>query len=108
MIEYKTTNEKSLLSKLVASDVKSYSFSNLSYGTEYQFRILACYDGAKDTLPSEYIKLKQNLWKYHTLKRYVFVRLYKFEICNIGLSLTRFKPMFHSRAHEYIRKILVL
>ena len=58
IIEYNTPNGKWLPSKLVPSDVKSYSLLNLSYCTEYKFRILACYDGEKDTLPSEDIKLK--------------------------------------------------
>ena len=58
IIEYKTLNGKWLPSKLIPSDAKSYSLSNLSYGTEYKFRILACYDGEKDTLPSKDIKLK--------------------------------------------------
>lgn len=58
IIEYKTSNAKWLPSKLIPPDVKSYNLSNLSYGTEYQFRILACYGCEKDTLPSEDIKLK--------------------------------------------------
>ena len=58
LIEYKNTNGKSLLSKLLSSDVKSYTFLDLSYATEYQFRILASYGGEKDTLPSEDINLK--------------------------------------------------
>ena len=58
LIEYKKTNGKLLPSKSLPSDVKSYIFFNLSYATEYQFRILACYGGEKDTLPSEDINLK--------------------------------------------------
>ena len=58
LIEYKNTNGKSFLSKSLSSDVKSYTFTDLSYATEYQFRILACYGGEKDTLPSEDINLK--------------------------------------------------
>ena len=58
IIEYKTTNGKWLLSNSVPSHVKSHSISNLSYGTDYRFRILACYDDEKYTLPSEDIKLK--------------------------------------------------
>ena len=109
LIEYKTTNEKSWLSKLVASDVKSYNFSNLYYGMEYQFRILSSYDGEKDTLPSEYIKLKTEPMELPHIKKVCrFFRLYQFEICKIEHSLTHFKPMFHSRVHEKIRKALVL
>ena len=79
LIEYKASNGKSLLSKLVASDVKSYSLSNLSYGTEYQFRILARYDGEKDTLPSEDIKLKTEPMEVPQFKKvYRFFRLYQF------------------------------
>ena len=64
LIEYKATNEKSLFSKSIPSDVKSYIFSDLCYCTKYQFRILAYYiseegyDGVKETLPSEGINLK--------------------------------------------------
>ena len=58
LIEYKDTNGKSLLSKSLPSDVKSYIFFDLSYATEYQFRILACYGGDTETLPSEDINLK--------------------------------------------------
>ena len=79
LIEYKTTNGKSFLSKLVASDVKSYSLSNLSYGTEYQFQILACYDGEKDTLPTEDIKLKTEPMEVPQIKKvYRFFCLYQF------------------------------
>ena len=69
LIEYKTINGKLLLSKLVASDVKSYSLFNLFYCTEYQFRILACYDGEKDTLPSKEIKLKTEPMKVPQFKK---------------------------------------
>ena len=64
LIKYKTANGKSLFSELTPSDVRSYSFSNLCFCTEYQFKILACYDsvkdydGVKDTLPSKGINLK--------------------------------------------------
>ena len=69
LIEYKTINGKLLLSKLIASDVKSYSLFNLFYCTEYQFRILACYDGEKDTLPSKEIKLKTEPIKVPQFKK---------------------------------------
>ena len=57
LIEYKTSNGKSLVSKLVPPDVRSSTLSDLSYGTEYKFKILACYKDEKKTLPSEEIKL---------------------------------------------------
>ena len=58
MIEYKPTNGKSLFSKFEPPDVRSSTLCNLSYGTEYQFKILACYNNEKETLPSEGIKLE--------------------------------------------------
>ena len=58
LIEYKITSGKSLPSILVPSNVNSYMLSDLLYGTEYQFRILACYDGEKNTVPSKGIYLK--------------------------------------------------
>ena len=76
LIEYKNTNEKSLLSKSLPSDVKSYTFIDLSYATEYQFRILACYGGEKDTLPSEDINLKtepMDLPHVEKVKRYFYL-----------------------------------
>ena len=80
LIEYKTTNEKSWLIKTVRSDVKSYSLPNLSYGTEYQFRILACYDGEKETLPSEDIKLKTEPMEVPLIEKvYRFFCLYRFK-----------------------------
>ena len=79
LIEYKTTNEKSWLIKTVRSDVKPYSLLNLSYGTEYQFRILACYDGEKETLPSEDIKLKTEPMEVPLIEKvYRFFCLYRF------------------------------
>ena len=73
LIECKTTDGKPLLRELVASDVKSCSLSNLYYGTEYQFRIIACYDGEKDSLPSKYIKLKSEPIEVPQIKKvYLF------------------------------------
>ena len=69
LIEYKIANEKSWLSKLLSSNAKSYNFSNLSYDREYQFRILACYNGEKDTLPSEEINLKTELMEVPRIKK---------------------------------------
>lgn len=72
-------------SKLIRPDVKSYNLSNLSYGTEYQFRILACYDGEKETLPSEDIKLKTEPMEVPLIEKvYRFFCLYRLtEIWNI-------------------------
>ena len=58
LIEYKTINEKSWLSESVPSNRNDFFFLDLSYDTEYQFRIMACYDGKQQTLPSEVINLK--------------------------------------------------
>ena len=69
LIEYKTTNGKSWFSKLLSRDTKSYNLSNLFYDKEYQFRILACYDSEKDTLPSEEINLKTELMEVPQIKK---------------------------------------
>ena len=58
LIEYKIINEKPWLSESVPSNRNDYFFLDLSYDTEYQFRIMACYDGEEQTLPSEVINLK--------------------------------------------------
>ena len=65
-IEYKIASGKSFSSISVPSNVNSYMLSDLLYGTEYQFRILACnecYDGKKNTLPSKDIYLKTESMK---------------------------------------------
>ena len=58
LIECSTIDGKSKFSTSVPSDVRSHTITNLFYGTEYQFKILAYYDDGQDTLPSEDITLK--------------------------------------------------
>ena len=80
LIEYKATNRKQFLKKFLSSDIKSYSFDDLSYGTEYQFRIMACYDDNKKTLPSEDVNLKTEPMEVPEIKKvYIYFCLYQFQ-----------------------------
>ena len=58
LIKGNTTDGKLKYSISVPSDVRSYTLTDLFYGTEYQFKIFAYYDDQQDTLPSEVITLK--------------------------------------------------
>ena len=80
LIKYKATHRKPFLSKFLSSDIKSCSLPNLCYGTEYQFRILACYDDEKETLPSEDINLKTEPMEVPQIKKvYIHFFLYQFQ-----------------------------
>ena len=76
LIEYKIINEKPWLNESVPSHRNDYFFLDLPYDTEYQFRIMACYDDEKQTLPSEVINLK-------TLKS---------EPCKLNINFTGRRP----------------
>ena len=57
-IEYKRATENIWQKRLVQADLQIYIFSDLSYTTEYKFRILARYEKGEETLPTEEINLK--------------------------------------------------
>ena len=57
-IEYKRATENIWQKRLVQADLQTYIFSDLSYTTEYKFRILARYEKGEETLPTEEINLK--------------------------------------------------
>ena len=80
LIKYKVTNRKPFLNKFLLPDINSYSVFNLSYVTEYQLKILACYDDEKETLPSDDINLKIEPMEVPQIKKvYRYFCLYQFQ-----------------------------
>ena len=79
LIECNTTDGKLKFSISVPSDVRSHTLTNLFYGTEYQFKILAYYDDGPDTLPSEVITLKTEAMEApRNVKVHEYLPLYQF------------------------------
>ena len=79
LIEYKTTNEKIWQNRLVEADLQTYIFSDVSYNTEYKFRILACYEMREETLPTEEIQVKTEPLELIQIEK-VHIHLYMY-IC---------------------------
>ena len=79
LIEYKTTNEKIWQNRLVEADLQTCIFSDVSYNTEYKFRILACYERREETLPTEEIHVKTEPLEIIQIEK-VHIHLYMY-IC---------------------------
>ena len=79
LVECNTTDGKLKFSMSVPWDVRSHTLTDLFYGTEYQFKILAYYDDGQDTLPSEAITLKTEAMEApRSVKVYKYLPLYQF------------------------------
>ena len=77
LIEHKMTTEKIWHKRLVQADLQTYIFSDLSYTTEYKFRILAHYEKGEETLPTEEICLKTESMEVIQIKK-VHIYLYSY------------------------------
>ena len=87
LIEYKTTDENNWQKMLVQANPKTYIFSDLSYTTEYIFRILACYEKGEETLPAEEIYLKTEPMEVIQIEKvHIYLYLYVHIIMRVHLN----------------------
>ena len=87
LIEYKTTDENNWQKMLVQANPKTYIFSDLSYTTEYIFRILACYEKGEETLPGEEIYLKTEPMEVIQIEKvHIYLYLYVHIIMRVHLN----------------------
>ena len=72
---------------LVQANPKTYIFSDLSYTTEYIFRILACYEKGEETLPAEEIYLKTEPMEVIQIEKvHIYLYLYVHIIMRVHLN----------------------
>ena len=79
LVEYKITTENIWQKRLVQADLHTYIFSDLSYTTEYKFRIFSRYEKGEETLPTEEICLKTEPMEVIQIKK-VHIYLYSYYI----------------------------
>ena len=84
LIEYKRATENIWQKRLVQADLQTYIFSDLSYTTEYKFRILARYEKGEETLPTEEIYLKTKSMQVIQINK---VQIYLYSYIHIMMSI---------------------